>query len=243
MYAKRLTLIFVVELLLTACIQCENLGSKWGYVWEYKIVITHFETPEFLLKTLNSLTNQTFSGFHAHIFDDASGPESMEKLKNLENYYSFDSRFSFHYKAVRSGSAKTLAEVLDVIDPKAEDVLVFVDGDDYLNRRDALDILNQAYANDNVWLTFGSFVSTRAPDKAQFGCGRNFKQIAETRTWRSSYWVYSHLKTAKVHLYRRIDPEDIWGERVNGKGTETAPDRLIMYPMLEMAGHKHIKCI
>ena len=44
------------------------------------------------------------------------------------------------------------------INPKDEDVLVLLDGDDWLYDDGAFEILNKAYQDENTWITWGTYV-------------------------------------------------------------------------------------
>jgi len=116
---------------------------------------------------------------------------------------------------------------------KPGDVVVIVDGDDWLadsiNGVNALQTLDVAYAN-GAWCTYGNFevFPTGKPSwMAPYPI-----EVARAGAFRKFPWRCSHPKTFRVELFYRINPEDFQHE---GKWFTTAGDVALMLPILEMA--------
>jgi hypothetical protein len=116
------------------------------------------------------------------------------------------------------------------------DIIVVVDGDDWLSHSQVLAELNEVYTDPNIWLTYGQFIpaSGAYPPYCQ--------RIDNTRVYRKSrIWKASHLKTFKRGLFDKVNDKDL--RQVGGAYYNVANDASYMYPMIEMAGINRIKFI
>jgi hypothetical protein len=108
------------------------------------------------------------------------------------------------------------------------DIIVEVDGDDYLPDDKVFDRVCVYYSNPKVWMTYGQFKY----DTGQLGFAEkvNFKEL------RTSRFTASHLRTWKPKLWKLIKQEDLL---VNNEYPQGAGDLFFMFPMLEMCGPQH----
>lgn len=109
------------------------------------------------------------------------------------------------------------------------DVVVCLDGDDWFKHNYVLDRINKEYEDPNVWLTYGQF---------EFSDGRpGFAEPYPNTNYRKEAWRATHLKTFRAGLFQKIKTQDLI---YDGKWYDNAQDLAMMFPMLEMAGPKHI---
>jgi len=126
---------------------------------------------------------------------------------------------------------------IDKLKPDNEDILVFLDGDDWFYDSHVLEYLNEEYTDSDVWVTWGKYVThplnahkSRCMPIPSMDC--SIRKIG---------WMFSHLKTCKYFLWKNIKDEDLrWGK--TGE-YYLARDFAFMYPMLEMAGEHHRKFV
>lgn len=138
---------------------------------------------------------------------------------------------------------------INISKPSDEDVILFLDGDDWLAHSGVLSYLNNVYSNENIWITWGSYVlcsSGNVNFNASYtDCigGGWAKPIKKDVPWNPRVdWRYSHLKTSKYFLWKNIHKEDfIWSKTNNYYPAAT--DAACMFPMLDMAGATHSKYI
>ena len=64
------------------------------------------------------------------------------------------SKSVLHETKTRQGALANIVKGIDLI---GEDIIVTVDGDDYLADKTVFSHLNEVY-NENVWMTYGSFL-------------------------------------------------------------------------------------
>tara|TARA_R100000664_G_C2719047_1_gene113129 strand:- start:112 stop:750 length:639 start_codon:yes stop_codon:yes gene_type:complete len=116
-----------------------------------------------------------------------------------------------------------------------EDVIAVLDGDDWFARKESLEILAKTYEETNCSLTYGSYVEY--PTKVRGKFAKKVPQfVIESKAFRQSEWMTSHMRTFKYKLWKNIKKEDLCDE--DGKYYKRAGDLAAMYPMLEMAGDK-----
>lgn len=118
--------------------------------------------------------------------------------------------------------AHNLYEMIAPIPP--ETIVVWLDGDDWLFRNDALRIVQQIH-DGGALITFGQYITS---DGAPGHC-----QAYARNDYRREPWYASHLKTFRAELFQRLAPEDL---QLDGEWLPLAVDIAVMIPMLEMAG-------
>jgi hypothetical protein len=113
-----------------------------------------------------------------------------------------------------------------------DEVIVEVDGDDWLPDSKTLSRIAEVYSNPEVWIANGSFkYSNGQPGFAS--------EQAITANLRKSRFTASHMRTWRAFLWRNIKQDDLKDE--NGIYWKVTGDLAFMYPMLEMAGQEHYK--
>lgn len=196
----------------------------------FVIVVTQRNAAPFIGKCLDSVLNQTYKNYIVPIMDDCSDDGTWEIVKQYpEPFYGIRNDPQHEFCCVNFITAINVFA-------NDDDILVLLSGDDWLYSNDVLEYLNEVYQDDNIWLTYGSFVSSSGAIGADF-C----KPLVNTRTYRRSrQWYTSHLITCRKKLWNKINPKDLLYQ---GHYPNHSFDNAFMYPMVEMAGLKHTKYI
>jgi len=209
---------------------------------KFIIVIPVYNAEQWIGRCLESVTTQKYSDYEVAVIDDCSEDSTWDIIKEFNTH---------HYRNYKhtGSSLRNIGLGIKFIS-KENDIIVTVDGDDYLADDGVLNCLNEVY-QDDVWLTYGSFLPLSG--KYKNTC-QNFSHImtpceagylVETsvtpETYRKSgLWVTSHLRTFKRWLWDKIDDKDLRDE--DGEYFKVAGDLAYMYSMVEMAGN-HIRFI
>jgi hypothetical protein len=114
------------------------------------------------------------------------------------------------------------------------EIIVELDGDDWLAHEKVLEMLASIYQDSSVWLTYGNHV--QQPPYSPVICKQVPDSVIETNRFREYYWVTSALRTYKAGLFKRIKLIDLLDPET-GYFFSVAADLAYMFPMLEMAGH------
>lgn len=194
----------------------------------FVILITQHNTVKYIKQCLDSVFYQDYKNYTVIVMDDCSTDGTWEIIQKYP-FFSIrnDVKLTHHIENFIKGISGF------AVDP--EDIIVFLSGDDYLAGNDVLSYLNNAYQTE-TWFTYGQFV----PLSKSYGpyC----EPIPDTRTYRKSgQWLASHLVTCKKWLWDKIDDKDL--RYKDGEYPNHSFDRAFIYPLIEMAGAKHIKFI
>jgi len=187
------------------------------------------------LKNLESIRKQTYPNFTVMYVDDCSTDDMGKLVDDFVAKNHLENKFTIIHNTERVGKMCNQYRVINQLDPHK--VVIDMDGDDELAHEHVLDIVASYYADENVWLTYGSYIS----QFGEIGLGSPFPEsVIRKQNFRSSSWRTSHLKTYYAELFQLIKKEDV---TVNGGFIAVCEDQAIMFPMLEMAGKGHFKFI
>jgi hypothetical protein len=172
---------------------------------------------------------QSHTDFTCYITHDLSTDNSVELIKNMIDG---DERF-----ILMPDADKKLYQVgnFDRVirnNPNITDneLLIEVDGDDWLPHADVFKTLNEVYKDENIWITNGSF-------KYSDGSPGFSKKQKIGPTLRQDQMTCSHIRTWRAFLWRAIDEKDLRDE--DGNYWQWSGDLGFMFPMLEMATDEH----
>ena len=194
---------------------------------KFIILVTQRNAEPFIKKCLDSILSQTYKNYEVIIMDDASTDKTMEIVRK----YPFQ---CIHNNVKHPYHCINFMAGINLVATDKEDIIILLSGDDWFYSDDVLEYLNGIYQED-IWLTYGNFV----PSGGAYGpyC----QPIPNTREYRrSDLWVASHLVTCKKKLWDRIKHEDLL---MDGHYPNNSFDCAFLYPMIEMAGYKHLKFI
>jgi glycosyltransferase involved in cell wall biosynthesis len=197
-----------------------------------KIVSCFWNVENYIEKCLKSVMSQNLNNFKMYLIDDVSTDTTVDKINSL---IEGDNRFILIQNSEKKFKLKNLDDLLmneNLFDD--EDIIIELDGDDWLENDNVLSLINGKYNNNkNLWITNGSFVYS----DGRFG----FSSKVNTDTVRTDTFLFSHLRTWKVHLWRNIEQKSFLDE--NGGYFKSAGDAAYSFPMVEMAGEKHYEYI
>ena len=195
----------------------------------FNIIVPFYNAEAWIAKNLLTLKAQKYDNFKVVIINDASTDNSQyiieREIKNYDNFYLIN-------KEKNGGALNSLFTGIDFLDNQEEDVIVVLDGDDWLARPDVLQILDKVYSNNDCLMTYGSYIEHPSGIRGKFS-KRVPNKIIKNKQYRQSEWMTSHLRTFKYKLWKNIKKEDILD--ANGDIYRMAGDMPVMFPMLEMA--------
>ena len=141
----------------------------------------------------------------------------------------------FVRNSIKKLALRNIYEGIELLKPSPEDIIITLDGDDFLFGTDVLQKLNKIYNEKQCWITYGSYAEY--PSKMRGKFSRKIPdEIVEKNLFRESVWMSSHLRTFKYKLWNKIRKEDLLMS--NGEFCNGAWDMAFMFPMLEMSGFK-----
>jgi len=191
-----------------------------------------FNVEKWIKNTVNSVINQEYDNFSAIFVDDISTDDTPNIVQHL---IGDDPRFTLIRNTEKKYSLKNIYDGIDILKPSPEDVIVSLDGDDWLSNSNVLNILNEAYKREECWMTYGSYLEFPTGNIG-IEASSYPNEVIEHNSFRKEKWRASHLRTFKYGLWKKIKYEDFL--YIDGKFCRTCIDKAFMYPLLEMAGSK-----
>lgn len=196
-------------------------------------IITPFYNPgEFLETCVNTLMSQKYEDFKVIFIDDCSNDGSFDKLPHGNE----------HAIIIKNENRKTALEnIHDAIMNHCEpnDIVVLVDGDDWLPNKNVLSYINEFYEKNDCWVMYG---------QASWTDGRRGFASAypkdEFMYLRKSSFRVSHIRTFRAGLYQKIKEQDSDFSCMKDSKEEfykMTYDVAIMFPIMEMAGYEKVK--
>ena len=199
---------------------------------KFKIIIPMYNVEDWVETTITSLKEQTHENYDCVILDDLSTDSSVKIVSSLiEN----DSRFKLIVNKDKKFALKNIIDGIKILNPEKEDVIVTLDGDDWLSNKNVLSRVAEEYTSKDVWLTYGNH--TNFPDgEPYWPLFRYPDSVVQTNSFRKFRFLASHLRTFKFKLWQNVKEQDLQDE--DGNYFQTAWDLAMMFPMLEMCGNR-----
>lgn len=174
-------------------------------------------------RTLTSIFKQNYENFRIIYIDDGSDDGSFELAQDLI----YDMKYLIPTTLTRNELPLGLLQNLNAAIQTCadEEIIVLVDGHDWLAHEWVLQKLNQYYANPDLWITYGQF-----RNYPTFELGN--AQAAKGKVIRSSSFESFHLQTFYAALFKKIKSDDLMNQN---KYFQYLAPTAYMVPMLEMA--------
>ena len=117
-----------------------------------KIIISSYNHSNYLQKCFNSILKQKFRHYDLFIVDDMSSDDSMCVIKEYCNKYGW--KYISNIQSMGALYNRVLA--INNSDCKDEDIILIIDGDDWLPNENVFTYINNVYDEDKTTLlTFG----------------------------------------------------------------------------------------
>ena len=197
---------------------------------KFVFVVASYNNKQWYRRNLGSIFLQNYDNYRVIYIDDCSPDNTGELVEQYAQGLDQTHRMTLIRNTTRT---KAMANIYKAVHMCADDeVVVILDGDDWLASEHVLETLNTIYANPQVWLTFGSFCMF--PEGQ--GWAANISQdVVDMNAFRFFQPAPSHLRTFYAKLFKKIDREDL---SEDGQFYEYTYDLAMMFPMIEMAGER-----
>ncbi len=229
-----------------------------------KILVPFYNPGDFIEMCVNSVLTQDYDNYEVLFIDDASTDNSYMKIPArtlktdeagnleldsngnpivLEQHPIYDVTKCSNVMLWRANSRATaLPNIHNGImnfctDP--EDIVVILDGDDWLLTRTALTFINNFYNQHDCWMMYGSSRWTNGRK-----CCSSAYLESEFKNLRAAPFRVSHIRTFRAGLYHKIGEQDKTFSCMkdkNGNWYQMTYDVAMFIVMLEMAGYEKVK--
>jgi glycosyltransferase involved in cell wall biosynthesis len=197
------------------------------------VLIPSYNNKEWYAMNLASVFAQKYTNYHVIYVDDNSTDGTGDLVAQYIKDHKIQDKITFIRNQERLGPLANRYYPIHSCPDHA--IIVNLDGDDCWLTDDMLSIINKAYEDPNVWLTYGQFVNWPSN---KLGYGKAFpKKIIKNRSYRKYHWVTGQSRTFYAWLFKQIKKEDLM---LDGKFFTAATDVAMMIPLMEMVGEKHL---
>jgi glycosyltransferase involved in cell wall biosynthesis len=195
-----------------------------------KLIVNCGPCEAFIGQCLQSVRAQTNREWQAYVNVDPCGDETFSVAMRARDG---DARIHIQQNAERRYAMHNLVEGVRRSGEDPEDVIVVLDGDDWLSTNHALSTIAEAYSNSDCWMTYGSWISNRMGPNGKYG-GMWPAYPPETTDFRHTRWLGTAMRTWKRWLWEHIDDRDLRDD--SGEYLRVSEDQAVMLPLLEMSG-------
>jgi glycosyltransferase involved in cell wall biosynthesis len=209
-----------------------TFGAQAQHPKKFVILTASYNNKDWYKRNLDSLFSQTYTNWQLIYINDCSTDGTGELVKDYIRVCGMQDKVFFINNKQRRGH---LANQYNAIHMCAKDeIIVVVDGDDWLAHTHVLSYLNDMYQDENVWMTYGQFWYLSKNTKGV--CCPIPNAIIQANGIREHpSWVLSHLRTFYAGLFHHIKIADLLYE---GSFFPMCADICTMYPMFEMAAER-----
>lgn len=200
---------------------------------KFIIITTCYNVAKWLPINIQMMKYQSYENFQCILVDDKSTDNTTETIfKHVDN----DPRFQYLLNSNNGSQAKAYMHGIEYLEKhnliSDDDIIVEVDGDDWLASNFVLQYLNIIYQNPKVLMTYGDYLIYPA---AQPGGHVNMDLSQSNNDYRRTPFAYSHLKTYKYKVFNKINRDDLIDPNTN-EYYSAAWDHVLCMPMVEMSG-------
>ncbi len=199
---------------------------------KYYIISPFYNAERYIKRCIDSIKQQSHQDFECILIDDISTDNSYNVALEAIGK---DERFKIVKNKSKHFALKNIHEAIKSCGAREKDVIILLDGDDWLSSKNVLGYLNTYYQNKECWMTYGSYVmyphGVVGPEPSAYP-----EDIVSNNLYRQDQWRASHLRTFRKHVWDNIDTKDL--KDAEGNFYKMAYDQAIMLPLLEMSGEK-----
>lgn len=201
----------------------------------FVIIVPSYNNEMWYLKNLDSIFSQKYENYRVIYINDASTDRTGELVQQYLKDNHLENKCTYIENRENQGALYNIYHAIhSCLD---YEIVLLVDGDDWLKHPDVLSRVNEEYKNENIWLTYGQF--EWFPVGNEGFCVPYPEDAIKYNKFREAVWVSTHLRTFYAKLFKQVKKKDLLYKGIFFK---VAWDLAMIYPMLEMAQERH-SCI
>lgn len=210
---------------------------------KFRIITPSYNNEEWIEYNLASILNQTYTNYKVTYIDDASTDNTYEKVKEIVGELP---NWNVIRNSENRGAMYNYFHNLNSYIEDPEEIVIHLDGDDWLYDETVLEKLNTFYNEKDCWMTYGGFIVWDGPDAEptlpypQSTEHPDF--VHKYKMYRQDHWRASHLRTYRAFLLQAVNLEDLKSLQ-DGKYYWHAADLAFQYPCMEMCPKEKIQVV
>ena len=129
--------------------------AKTSEKTHFKIIVPFYNAEKWIDKCINSIKIQNYDNFECYLIDDISTDNSLEIVQECVKE---DDRFIITSNDEKKYALHNIHDAIEESNIEDDDVIVLLDGDDWLSSPSVLSKLDEVYEDPDCWLTYGSYI-------------------------------------------------------------------------------------
>jgi glycosyltransferase involved in cell wall biosynthesis len=203
-----------------------------------KVDISFYNADKFIERCLMSVLTQDYQNFHIILINDGSNDNSDKIIQEILKVYS--DKITYINNIENMGAMYNHQNmVLNYCEPN--DIVVNLDGDDWLSNSNVLSYINDFYKSNDCWLMYGQY---KFLSSGRYGTSKPYLSEEMFEKKRELDFMVSHIRTFKAFTFQEIknqDPELNCFKDSNGDWYSMTCDVAMMYPLMEICGYEKVK--
>lgn len=200
----------------------------------FVVIIFSHEQNEYCEQTLQSVFAQSYSQFKVVYLNSGSSMGHYHQAEQYIHEHGYQDKTTLIKNADESKLFESFYQLIHSC--KDNEVIVHLEGTDWLAHNDVLDKLNKTYKDPDVWLTYGDYMEypslkTQTLEPTVNSILRDFRPD-------KTPWMLSHLKTYYAGVLKQMTPT---AEGLS-KQALSNEDRMLMLSLLRV-GKWHVRFI
>lgn len=194
----------------------------------FVVIVTSFNNQEYAGRNLDSIIDQEYENFRVIYIDDCSTDSTYDILEKKIKKSNLSEKFTLIRNGTNLGAMENIFR--SVHECRDDEIVVLVDGDDWLASHKVLETLNLYYEDPDVWITYGNYLNY--PEYSE-GINEPVSSTALTdQCLKGRSFRTSHLRTFYAGLFKTIKIENFLHK---GKFFPVCSSEALMLPMIERA--------
>jgi glycosyltransferase involved in cell wall biosynthesis len=210
---------------------------------KFRIITPSYNNEEWVEYNLASILNQTYTNYKVTYIDDASTDSTYEKVKEIVGELP---NWNVIKNSENKGATYNYFHNLNDYVEDPNEIIVHLDGDDWLYDETVLEKLNNFYNEKDCWMTYGGFIVWNGLDAESTlpypQSTEHSDFVHKHKLYRQDHWRASHLRTYRAFLVQAINLPDLQTLE-DGKYYWHAGDLAIQYPCMEMCPKDKIQVV
>lgn len=192
------------------------------------VVIPSHNNAPWCKKNLTSVFEQQYDNYRIIYIDDCSTDETYKLVRQCVADHNAQTSITIIKNKKRRGALYNHFKAVHLC--ADNEIVVQLDGDDWFAHENVLSVINDAYKNPQVWLTYGQH---KVYPTGEIGmCKPMPEAIIHLHAYREYDWITSAPRTFYAWLFKKIKCEDLLYQ---ADFFTAGGDLACMFPMLEMA--------
>ena len=197
----------------------------------FKVVVPVRNASKFIEKCINSVIEQQYTNWKLCVVDDFSTDDTFKKIQRYNN----DNRIIIHRNKKKMTITENRLLSHKLLNCNDDDVVVLLDGHDWLYANKVFNILNKTYQEEQVWMTWGSMIRT------------SDSQVIEGKEIDKDLPIRQHSRIVPLRAIRHFVLKNIPNRYLrspsSNKYFDVCTDKALMYSAMELSGKEHCKVI